>query len=64
MPSAIFNKLQVGELKPTHTILQPADRFVRHLRGFVQDILEVEKFTFLTDFYILEMNEDRDIPKL
>jgi len=65
MPSAVFTKLGVGELKPTRTTLQLADRTVRHPRGFVEDLLvKVGKFTFPADFYVIEMDEDREIPIL
>lgn len=62
MPTTNFNKLGVGELKPSHTTLQLADQSIRHTRGFVQEILvKVGKFTYSAKFYILEMDEDRDI---
>lgn len=58
MPSAVFKKLGVGELKPTCTTLKLADRFVRHPRSFAEDILvKVGKFTFSADFYIIDMQK-------
>ncbi|XP_052197378.1 uncharacterized protein LOC127804544 [Diospyros lotus] len=63
MPFSIFQKLGLGEAKPTRVSLQLADRCVKHPRGIVKDILvKVDKFIFPADFIILDMAEDRDIP--
>ncbi|XP_052206778.1 uncharacterized protein LOC127811105 [Diospyros lotus] len=63
MPFSIFQKLGLGEAKPTRVSLQLADRSVKHPRGIVEDILvKVDKFIFPADFIILDMAEDRDIP--
>ncbi|XP_052204069.1 uncharacterized protein LOC127809347 [Diospyros lotus] len=63
MPFSIFQKLGLGEAKPTRVSLQLADRSVKHPHGIVKDILvKVDKFIFPADFIILDMAEDRDIP--
>lgn len=63
MSFSIFQKLGLGEAKPTRVSLQLADRSVKHPRGIIEDILvKVDKFIFPADFIILDMAEDRDIP--
>ncbi|XP_022883864.1 uncharacterized protein LOC111400705 [Olea europaea var. sylvestris] len=56
-------KLGLGEAKATTVMLQLADRSLTHPRGIIEDVLvQVEKFIFPTDFLILDMEEDKDIP--
>ncbi|XP_022889166.1 uncharacterized protein LOC111404614 [Olea europaea var. sylvestris] len=63
MPLSIFRKLGLGEAKATTVTLQLADRSSTHPRRIVEDVLvKVEKFIFLTNFLILDMEEDKDIP--
>ncbi|XP_022871446.1 uncharacterized protein LOC111390615 [Olea europaea var. sylvestris] len=63
MPLSIFRKLGLREAKATTMTLQLADRSITHPRGIIEDILvKVDKFIFLADFLILDMEEDRDIP--
>lgn len=63
LSSTIFDKIRIGEIKATHTILQMADRSVKHPRGFLEDVLvKVGKFAFHVDFFILDMEENREIP--
>ncbi|XP_037496919.1 uncharacterized protein LOC119371224 [Jatropha curcas] len=41
----VFNKMDVGELKPTQVILQLADRSIKYATGIVEDVpVEVGKF--------------------
>ncbi|XP_017984308.1 PREDICTED: uncharacterized protein LOC108663603 [Theobroma cacao] len=63
MPWSIFEKLSLGEYKPTSVTLQLADRSYVYLRGIIEDVLvKVDKFIFPIDFIILDMEEDRQIP--
>ena len=63
MPLSIFRTLELGEVKPTTVSLQLVDRFIKHPRGIIEDVLvKVDKFIFLFDFIVLEMEEDRDVP--
>ncbi|XP_021751643.1 uncharacterized protein LOC110717298 [Chenopodium quinoa] len=63
MPFSVYQKLNVGNLSPTNITLQLADRSAKLPIGKVEDIpLRVGKFTFLVDFYVLEMDEDEIIP--
>ena len=63
MSLSVFRKLGLGEVKPTTISLQMADRSLTFPRGFIEDVLvKVNKFIFLVDFVVLDMEEDREIP--
>ena len=63
MPLSIFRRLGLGEAKPTTVTLQLADRSLKHPRGIIEDVLvKVDKFIFVVDFIVLEMEEDKEIP--
>ena len=63
MPLSIFRKLKLEEARPTTVSLQMADRSLAHPRGIIEDVLvKVDKFIFPTDFIILDMEEDENIP--
>ncbi|XP_073057423.1 uncharacterized protein [Primulina eburnea] len=63
MPYSCFEKLGIGEVKPTTISLQLADRSIKYPRGVVDDVLvKVDKFIFLVDFVLLDMEEDHEIP--
>ncbi|XP_073030622.1 uncharacterized protein [Primulina eburnea] len=63
MPYSCFEKLEIGEVKPTTISLQLADRSIKYPRGVVEDVLvKVDKFIFPVDFVVLDMEEDREIP--
>ncbi|XP_022891857.1 uncharacterized protein LOC111406708 [Olea europaea var. sylvestris] len=56
-------KLKDPGTKATTVTLQLADRSLTHPRGVIEDVLvKVEKFIFLADFMILDMEEDKDVP--
>ncbi|XP_022848710.1 uncharacterized protein LOC111371012 [Olea europaea var. sylvestris] len=63
MPLSIFRKLRLGEPKATTLTLQLANRSLTHPRGIIEDVLvKVDKLIFPTDFLILDMEEDKDVP--
>ena len=63
MPLSIIKKLNLGEARPITVTLQLADRSLTHLRGIIEDVLvKVDKFIFPTDFIILDMEEDKEVP--
>lgn len=63
MPLSVFRKLGLGEVTPTTICLQMADRSLTYPRGVIEDVLvKVDKFFFPTDFVVLDMEEDREIP--
>ncbi|XP_020243263.1 uncharacterized protein LOC109821488 [Asparagus officinalis] len=62
MPLSIFNKLQIGDLKPTTISLQLADRSVKRPIGKLEDVpIQVGKFFIPVDFVILEIKEDSQV---
>ncbi|XP_039140517.1 uncharacterized protein LOC120277734 [Dioscorea cayenensis subsp. rotundata] len=62
MPYKIFQKLGLGEPKPTNMTLQLADRSTRRLRGIIEDVLvKVDKFIFLVDFIILDVDDKVEV---
>ncbi|XP_062080342.1 uncharacterized protein LOC133785099 [Humulus lupulus] len=62
MPLSIFQKFKLGEACPTSVSLQMTDRSVKHPCGVIEDVLvKVNKFIFLADFIILDMEEDENI---
>ena len=62
-PLSIFRCLGLGEAHPTTVTLQLANRSLKHPRGVIEDFLvKVDKFTFLADFIVLDMEEDKGIP--
>ncbi|CAN6544766.1 unnamed protein product [Malus baccata var. baccata] len=63
MPYSVFQKLGEGELKPTSMSLQLADRYVTYPLGILEDvIIKVDKFYLPTDFIVLDMEEDKEVP--
>ena len=63
MPLSIFRRLGLGEARLTKVTLQLIDRSLKHPRGVIEDVLEkVDKFIFPTDFIVLDMEEDKEIP--
>ncbi|XP_010247294.1 PREDICTED: uncharacterized protein LOC104590358 [Nelumbo nucifera] len=62
MSYLVFKKLGLGEPQPTRVALQLADRSIKHPRGIIEDVLvKVDKFMFLVDFIMLDMEEDVDV---
>ena len=63
MPLSIFRRLGLGEARPTMVTLQLTYRSLKHPRGVIEDVLvKVDKFIFQTDFIVLEVEEDKEIP--
>ncbi|XP_073017909.1 uncharacterized protein [Primulina eburnea] len=63
MPYSCFEKLGIGEVKSTTISIQLADRSIKYPKGVLEDVLvKVDKFIFLVDFFVLDMEEDREIP--
>ncbi|KAL4273882.1 hypothetical protein GQ457_13G016550 [Hibiscus cannabinus] len=65
MPKSVFQKLGIGEAKPTTVMLQLADHSYVQPKGKIEDILvQVDKFIFPADFLILNYQEERLIATL
>nr|GEY71463.1 reverse transcriptase domain-containing protein [Tanacetum cinerariifolium] len=63
MPYSLYAKLSLKTLKPTRMSVILADRSFQYPVGIAKNMLvEVGKFTFLADFFILEMEEDSKVP--
>ncbi|KAK8612947.1 hypothetical protein V6N13_104272 [Hibiscus sabdariffa] len=63
MPKSIFQKLGIGEAKPTTVMLQLADHSFVQPEGKIEDILvRVDKFIFPADFMILYCEADEHAP--
>ena len=64
MPLSIVRRLGLGEARPTMVTLQLENRLLKHPRGVIEDVLvKVDKFIFPVDFIVLDMEEDKEIPK-
>ena len=65
---SIFRRLGLSEARLTVVTLQIANRLLKHPKGeggggVIEDILvKVDKFIFLENFIILDMEEDKEIP--
>ena len=63
MPLSIYKKLGLGEVQLTMVKLQLAGRTYIFPRGEIENILvKVDKFIFPTDFVILDIEEDKNVP--
>ncbi|GKD32902.1 reverse transcriptase domain-containing protein, partial [Tanacetum coccineum] len=63
MPYSLYAKLSLKTLKPTQMSVRLAYRSFQYPVGITKNMLvEVGKFTFPTDFVILEMEEDSKVP--
>ena len=63
MPLSIFRRLGLGAARPTIVTLQLADISLKHPQGVIEDVLvKVDKFIFLANFIVLDMEEDKEIP--
>ncbi|PIN14790.1 DNA-directed DNA polymerase [Handroanthus impetiginosus] len=63
MTYSIYRTLGLGEAKPTSITLQLADRSLTYPKGVIEDILvKVDKFIFLADFVVLDMEVDSEVP--
>ena len=65
MPLSIAKRLSLGELTPTAMTLQMADRTLAHFEVILKDVLiKVGKFVFPTDFVVIDIKEDKQVPLL
>ena len=63
MPHKFFQKLRLGEPRPTQMTLQLADQSIKHPRGIVKDVLlKVDKYIFPTNFVVLDMDKEVEVP--
>ncbi|GER45726.1 retrotransposon gag protein [Striga asiatica] len=58
MPFSIFQRLGLGDLRPTRMCLQLADRSIRYPKGVVEDVLvRVGKLIIPVDFVVLDVGD-------
>ena len=63
MPLSIFKLMGLGEARPMTVTQQLADRSLKHPRGVIEDVLvKVDKLMFPTDFIMLDMEKDKEMP--
>ncbi|XP_022883619.1 uncharacterized protein LOC111400432 [Olea europaea var. sylvestris] len=63
MPLSVYRKLGLGEAKETTMLLELVDTSIKHPRGKVEDaLIKAGKLIFPTDFIVLDIEEDRNIP--
>ena len=65
MPYSIYEKIDLGELKPTTRCLSMADKSIKYSLGVLENVpTKVGKFIIHADFVVMDMEEDLDIPIL
>jgi len=65
LPFSLFERLGMDEFKPTEVTLKLADHTYIHPIGFIEDIpVEVGWIYIPTDFVVLDMDEDKQVPIL
>jgi len=58
----MLKTIQDVEVQPTRMTLQLVDRSIEYPYGIVEDLLfKVDKFYFLVDFVIMDMEEDLEV---
>lgn len=63
MSFSVFRMLGLGEQKSTRMSLQLDDISIKYPQGVVEDILvKVDKFICMTDFVVLDIEEDLKMP--
>ncbi|CAN6544140.1 unnamed protein product [Malus baccata var. baccata] len=65
MPYSIYASMNLGVLENDGVIIQLVDRSNAYPKGVLEDVLvQVNHLIFLTDFYVLEMDESDHAPSL
>ncbi|GJX02876.1 hypothetical protein Tco_0188792 [Tanacetum coccineum] len=63
MPYSMFLRLNLGDLKPTRMCIELANKTTQFPKGIAENVMvKIDKFVFLVDFVILDMEEDHRIP--
>ena len=62
LPTWVYEKFRIGELKPTSVILQLADKSIKTLHGMIEDVLvKVHNCYFSVDFLILDIKPSQKL---
>ncbi|GKA10991.1 transposon ty3-I gag-pol polyprotein [Tanacetum coccineum] len=63
MPYSMFLRLNLGDLKPIRMCIELANKTIQFPKGIAENVMiKIDKFVFLVDFVILDMEEDHIIP--
>ena len=63
MPYPVAKRLNLWEIESTTLSLQMADRLMASPKGIIEDVrIKVDKFIFLVNFVVLDMEEDEQVP--
>ena len=62
LPTHLFERLKLGNLKPTSIVLSLGDKSLRYPRGRIEDIIvKVEGCCFPVDFLVLDMTSPKNV---
>jgi len=65
MSLSLYERVGIGELKPTRMTLQLADRSVMYPAGIIEDVpVKVGEIYIPADFVVMEIEEDNQVPIL
>ncbi|KAL1556993.1 hypothetical protein AAHA92_12538 [Salvia divinorum] len=65
MPLEYYEKLNIGPLKATEVCIRLADNSTTQAVGIVEDVLvKIDDFIFPADFFVLDMDVDKDVPRI
>ncbi|XP_074296262.1 uncharacterized protein LOC141626235 [Silene latifolia] len=65
IPHSIYQLLKLGPMSKTNIVIQLADRSIVYRKGIVEDVLVmVDKLIFPTNFYVLDMEHDRQVASI
>ena len=62
LPTHLFERLKLGNLKPTSIVLSFGDKSLRYPRGMIEDVIvKVEGCCFPVDFLELDMTSPKNV---
>jgi len=65
LPSSVYNRFSLRELKPTPVTLQLDDRSTKVPHGLTEDVfIKVDEFYFLVDFIVLDMESTNNLTRI
>ncbi|GJU70237.1 DNA-directed DNA polymerase [Tanacetum coccineum] len=63
MPYSMFDRLGLGELKPTRMCIELANKSTQYPRGIAENVIvKIDKFIVPVDFVVMDIKEDHKIP--
>jgi len=65
LPSSVYDRFSLEELKPTPITLQFVDRSVKVPRGLIEDVLvKVDEFYFPVNFIVLDIESTQNLTQI